>query len=125
MFPLLKVGAFALLFATGTNSPVEMRMLVEEALQGSPNKTEIMQVIECESGFDALTQSQHKDPKGPNGLENSWGLVQINLDWNPDVTLTEALDWRYSLEFIKRKFATGKKSMWTCWREQQTAYGRN
>ena len=91
-------------------------MLVADNLKNNPGKNEIMRVIECESGFDHLIQSQHPDLKGPNGKENSWGLVQINLDWNPEVKLEEALSWRFSLEFIKNQFAAGKQKLWTCWR---------
>ena len=84
-----------------------------------------MQVIECESGFDPMIQSQHKDQKGPNGLENSWGLVQINLDYNPQVTREEAQDWKFALEFIKKHFQEDRKWMWSCWKnKQQTSYGR-
>src|SRR3989344_576616 len=116
MVPLLIGGALAVLFSTGISGPVEMRMLVEEELRGHPHKEEILKVIECESGFDHLTQSQHKDPKGPNGLENSWGLVQINLDYNPKVNLGEAMDWKFSIEFIKKHFQEGNKEMWSCWK---------
>ena len=125
MFSLLKAGALALLFSSGVSGPAEMRMLVEQELKGHPHKSEIMEVIECESGFDHLTQSWHRDPKGPNGQENSWGLVQINLDYNPNVNLEEALDWRFSVEFIKKHFQQGRKEMWTCWKIlNKTAYGR-
>ncbi len=101
-----------------------MKMLVSEELGNHPQKQAIMQTIECESGFKDTIQSEHKDPKGPNGQENSWGLVQINLDHNPKVTLSEALDWKYSLKFIKENFEAGHQSMWTCWRNNQISYGR-
>ena len=115
MLSVLKAGALSILFSSGISGPIEMRILVEQELKGHPHKNEIMRVIECESGFDHLIQSQHKDSRGPNGLENSWGLVQINLDYNPNVKLEEALDWKFSLEFIKKHFQAGRKSMWSCW----------
>lgn len=118
MFPLLKAGAFALLFASGVSGPAEMKMLVSEELGNHPQKIEIMGVIACESGFQDTVQSEHKDPKGPNGQENSWGLVQINLDHNPKVKLDQALDWKFSLEFIKSNFEQGRQRMWTCWKEK-------
>lgn len=124
MYPILKAGAFALLFASGANSPLEMKMLVDAELGSYPQKAEIMRVIQCESGFKDWIQSEHKNPKGPNGRENSWGLVQINLDYNPQVTLDQALDWKYSLQFIKSNFEKGRQWMWTCWRENQMSYGR-
>lgn len=117
MSSILNPWGLALLFAlSGAQDPSNIKMLVAEELAGNPRKEEIMSVIECESGFQPTVQSWHKDPKGPNGRENSWGLVQINLDYN-DVALEDALDWKYSLDFIQKHFKAGRESMWTCWRD--------
>ena len=119
MLPLLKAGGFALLFCLNLDCPdlTSMRMLVEAELESTPRKEEMMKIIECESGFDPLIQSRHKDPSGPNGREDSWGLGQINLKWNPHVTREQAQNWRFSLNFIKRNFEAGNESwMWKeCW----------
>jgi len=58
-------------------------------------------------------QSRCIDKNGKR--ENSWGLVQINLDHNPQVTLEQALDPDFSLEFLASNLAQGRCKMWmTC-----------
>ena len=91
-----------------------MKMLVADKLDGHKLKEEIMEVIECESGFNATIQSFHPDPNGPNGREDSWGLVQINLPSHTEVTREQAQDWKFSLGFIKNNFKAGKKIKWSC-----------
>lgn len=51
---------------------------------------------------------------GDNG--ESFGLVQINLPWNPNVTAEQALDVTYALNFIVDSFLAGHERRWTCWR---------
>jgi hypothetical protein len=46
----------------------------------------------------------------------SYGLVQINLPWNPDVTAEQALDVTFALNFIVDAFLDGREHRWTCWR---------
>lgn len=81
----------------------------------SVSYVEMYKTIECESGFDPLIQSLHKDPTGPNGREDSWGLVQIHLPAHPTITREEATDPRFALDFMAKNFAAGKASMWSCY----------
>lgn len=77
--------------------------------------SEMYKTIECESGFDPTIQSLHKDPTGPNGREDSWGLVQIHLPDHPSVTRAEATDPDFALDFMAKSFAAGHASMWSCY----------
>lgn len=74
--------------------------------------------VQCENPvLDPKLQSYWDDPKGPNGRENSWGLSQIHLDYHPTVSREQAQDPAFAAEFMASKFAQGKASLWTCWRD--------
>lgn len=74
-------------------------------------------VSECENiTLDPTLQSWHPDPTGPNGREDSWGLSQIHLPSNPEVTREQAQDPAFSAEFMAKKFSEGLAHRWTCWR---------
>lgn len=75
--------------------------------------------IICESSASTTRQSEHLDPTGPNGREDSWGLVQIHLPAHPDVSREEATDPDFALVFMAKNFARGeavRQQMWTCYR---------
>lgn len=72
-------------------------------------------VLDCESGLASTTiQSRYRNPDG--SLERSFGLAQINLDWNPDVTYEQATDPEFAVRFLARNLSEGRGSKWTCWR---------
>lgn len=71
-------------------------------------------VISCESKWDTDVQSTAKNPDGSQ--ERSYGLVQINLDYNPTVTEEEATDPNFALDFMGKSWANGQAYHWTCWR---------
>lgn len=50
--------------------------------------------------------------------EESYGLAQINLPSNPNVTLEQAQDPNFAIKFMAKNMSIGKASMWTCWRIQ-------
>jgi len=81
------------------------------------NKTRFLEVIRCENKFYPTGQSQHYY-KGIR--EDSWGAVQINLYWNPEVTREQAEDPEFAIEWMAKKWSTGKAHLWSCWR---TLYG--
>lgn len=62
--------------------------------------------IKCESGFN--TQAHNLTEK-----ENSWGLVQINLFAHPYVSVAEATNPKFAIEFMARHLSQGK-DIWTC-----------
>ncbi len=72
-------------------------------------------VIACESSWDPNIQSQAKNPDGSQ--ENSWGIVQINLDQNPTITKAQAVDPSFALNFMASSWASGLASHWTCYRK--------
>lgn len=75
-------------------------------------------VINCENrDLDPKLQSYHPDPTGPNGREDSWGIVQIHLpSWKGQITWEQATDPEFSIRFLAQKLAEGKGHLWTCYR---------
>lgn len=71
-------------------------------------------IIHCESNGDPAIQSGMINKEGKQ--ENSWGLVQINLDYNPSITKEEALDPEFSLDFLAHKISIGKAKLWACYK---------
>lgn len=66
-------------------------------------------VINCESRYN---------PKAHNSNgEDSWGLVQINLDAHKSITIEQATDPNFAIDFLAKNISKGKGSMWTCWRK--------
>lgn len=50
-----------------------------------------------------------------NQREESYGLVQINLHYNPNITHIQATDPDFSIEFLAKHLAIGRGSMWACY----------
>lgn len=86
----------------------------------------IMNVLKCESGYVVdgkwlFSNQQSKimlyNKAGDEaGRENSWGVAQINLYWNPEVSKEQALDLEYSIKFLSNKLDKGLGARWTCYR---------
>lgn len=75
--------------------------------------------IKCESNASTTRQSEHLDPTGPNGREDSWGLVQIHLPSHPTITREQAIDPDFAIDFMAKHFAKGeavRDQMWTCYK---------
>lgn len=64
-------------------------------------------IVKAESHFDPMVQSAFKDSTGPNGREDSWGLVQIHLPDHPNITRAEAEDPLFAAEFLATELAKG------------------
>lgn len=63
--------------------------------------------------WDYTAQSDHY----LNGVrEDSWGMWQINLYWNPEVTKAQAQDPYWSTEWAAQMWSKGLASRWSCWR---------
>lgn len=69
-------------------------------------------IIECESMGSTTVQSYHIRKDGSR--ENSWGLVQINLDAHKDVTRDQATDPKFAIDWMGKHMKT--PSMWTCYK---------
>lgn len=83
----------------------------------------MINVIKCENReLDPKLQSRLRysfsDPsKGiyKGEREQSYGLVQIHLPAHPSVTLEQATDVEFSIEFMAKAFSQGRQSMWSCY----------
>ena len=118
---LLGLTAHSASAATPTMSKKEVLALLDEKLAGNRNKKAIIATIECESGFQNI-QSRVPSKGGPNGREDSWGIVQIHLpSWRGIVTKQQALDQEFAIDFITKHFALGHQRYWTCWRNLSRA----
>lgn len=73
-------------------------------------------IVKCESNYRPDVQSFHPDPNSPNGREESYGLVQIHLPSHPSVSLEQATDIEFALDFLASNVKNGKQRMWTCGR---------
>lgn len=88
-------------------------LVSEYANKYGVNPTEMLETIRCESiNFKNIQSGYYQNGK----REDSWGIAQINLYWNPEVNKTDALNPYYSVEFMAKKFAKGKQDRWTCYR---------
>jgi len=71
-------------------------------------------VIQCESHGSTTIQSRYKRPDGTR--EQSFGLAQIHLPDHPHVSLEEAIDPSFAIDFLAKHLAQGKGRLWTCYR---------
>ena len=89
--------------------------LIEHYASAYGVDSEVMsKVIFCESGFNPKIQSQIINSKGEQ--EQSYGLSQIHIPSHPDVTIEQATDPEFAIEFMARAMSNGDSWMWTCWR---------
>lgn len=70
--------------------------------------SEMYETVKCESSFNT---------KAIGDNNGSFGISQINLRWNPEVTKEQAFDPVFAAEFMAKKFSQGKADRWTCWRK--------
>ena len=98
------------------DSEEKIRLLIKAKSKEYNVSSLIMEeVIRCESNFETTVQSRHIQKDGTR--ENSWGLSQINLDWNPDITLDQAIDPYFSVSFLAKQLSEGRGYLWTCYRK--------
>lgn len=90
---------------------------VKKAVEANLMPTEVKKVIECETSgtWDPKIQSGHKNVKD-GGRELSFGLAQIHLPDHPDVTLEEATDPYFAMDFLISEWEEGRAWQWTCWK---------
>ena len=84
------------------------------ALKEGLNVGEFMATLECEASFRNV-QSGHPNHNGPNGREDSWGVVQIHLPSHLDITREQALQPFWSLNWMAEQWVKGNKRIWSCW----------
>lgn len=66
-------------------------------------------VIDCESDYKVNAHNSVG--------ENSWGLVQINLNAHRSITVEQATDPNFAINFLAENISKGKGNMWTCFRK--------
>lgn len=70
---------------------------------------EMKRTLWCESYYRNV-QSYIIDKNG--NREDSWGIAQINLYWNPSVTKDQALDPEFSIKWMAERWG---KTKWYGW----------
>jgi hypothetical protein len=78
------------------------------ALRNDLNASLFTAVVECESQFN---------PKAVGDHGKSHGLVQIHQPSHPDVSLAQAEDPEFALNFMATEWKRGNAWMWTCWKQ--------
>ena len=80
------------------------------------------EIIDCESNWDYTVQSSHtyntsNVPKGYSvgDREESYGLAQIHLPAHPNVSLSEATNPEFAIEFLAKNLALGNEGWWSCY----------
>jgi soluble lytic murein transglycosylase-like protein len=70
-------------------------------------------IVEHESRFD---------PAAIGDSSSSFGMWQINLPSHPEITQTEALDYRWSTEWAMTQIIAGRVNQWSTWRHRDDWY---
>lgn len=65
-------------------------------------------VIQCESQGNSLAIGDHG---------HSHGLVQISDIYHPEISLVQANDPLFSIDYLASQIAKGKGVMWSCYRK--------
>lgn len=116
---LFLMAAWPLMFfgTAKAEAPIEQHSYGKDAIQSMIGyyaseygvSAKVMdRVVSCESNYDP-------DTVGDNG--KSFGLVQIHMGyWGDKVTVEQAKDPAYALEFLARKLSRNEGHLWTCYR---------
>jgi len=96
--------------------PTVSSLITKYASKYGVSEAVMRKVIDCESQYQNI-QSRIPKASGPNGREDSWGIVQIHLPDHPNITKAQALDKEFAINFLAKNLSTGKGRMWTCWRK--------
>lgn len=83
----------------------------------------MMAIMKCENDtFDPTRQSgitySFNDPKRgivKGETEKSFGLVQIHLPDNPNITYEQATDAKFSINFLAQSLSDGYGKRWSCY----------
>lgn len=72
-------------------------------------------VVKCESGYKP--QARNYNPP----IEDSRGIVQINLLAHSHITVEQAEDIEFSLNFLAENISKNNGRIWTCHRKIPTS----
>lgn len=139
---LTKIGFTALLFASSTlgvitpvspeieavatSTPVVVEtphiwseqdtksLIYAKAIEYGTDADLMLRIVECETAHSIASttiQSRHYR----DGIrEQSYGLVQINLPHNPDLTYEQATDPLFSIDYLAKQLKAGRGFLWSC-----------
>lgn len=112
--------------ATGTIIELPKQLTPREIVQvkaveyGVPAPL-LEKMITCESQWQTTVQSRHIYPRDipkvgikKGTRERSFGIAQLNLDWNPNITYEQATDPEFAIDFMAKKVSEGKGHLWSC-----------
>lgn len=81
------------------------------------NPEVMMNVLTCENDqFDPDLQSYHP-ANSFNGRELSFGLAQLHLPSHPEISIEQATDPDFSIEYMASEMSKGRASQWSCYKQ--------
>jgi len=91
-----------------STTPIEAYIALSATKHGV-DAYQLLATLQCESGLD---------PHAINTKEGSFGIAQIHLVAHKDITIDQAFDWQWSVDWAAEQFSKGRQSMWTCYVKQ-------
>lgn len=76
----------------------------------------MLDIVECETGNDIASTTIQSRYVLNGKRERSYGLVQLNLDHNPDVTYEQAIDPVFSIDFLAHQLQHNRAYLWSCYK---------
>jgi hypothetical protein len=96
-----------------TYTPTEILREIAKLANGDKVLYNKMALIShCESNYQNIQSRIVKDGK----REESYGIAQIHLPSHPHITKQQALDVKFSLQFLKDEILAGNEWKWYGWR---------
>ncbi len=77
----------------------------QKALETGISASKVKAVINCESAWN---------PRAVGDKNTSFGLSQIHLPAHPEVTIAQAEDPKFAVDFMFTEWARGNARAWTC-----------
>lgn len=71
------------------------------------SEVQMTRIIKCESSFRPSATNITK-------WESSYGLVQINLKAHKNITIEQATDPDFAINFLAENLSQGRSYMWSC-----------
>lgn len=103
-------------------SILERKSVVENLVRHYAEKYKVnpvvmMNILTCENNqFDPDLQSYHP-AKSFNGRELSFGLAQLHLPSHPEISIEQATDPDFSIEYMASEMSKGRASQWSCYKQ--------
>lgn len=109
LFRYILIGLLFLPIPAMAVTPAEFEAYARyEAKVQGVNADHLVQTLRCESHFK-------ENAIGDGG--NSYGLAQIHLPSHPNITVEQAMDGYWAIDWTINQFYIGNAKKWTCWRK--------